>query len=167
MSYFESFSVGEVIEHRRGRTLSQEENARWSLMTMNTAQAHWNLESMKTYLGGEFAEPLLNAAIVLTITVGLTAGHFSLHAYADVRYDELRIVRPVFAGDTLTAKSTVLELADHAADARFGQVRYRIEATNQRREPVCTLVRTLLVKRKSHWESLDREYTSRLWPDPR
>src|SRR6478752_3723431 len=63
----QDFAVGMAFRHRRGRTLSQEENARWSLQTMNTAQSHWNIESMKTYLDGRFETPIVNAAIVIAL----------------------------------------------------------------------------------------------------
>src|SRR5262249_13028901 len=72
-SYFEDFAAGMEIRHRRGRTLMQEENARWSLQTLNTAQSHWNNESMKTYLDGRFETPIVNAAIVIALAAGLTS----------------------------------------------------------------------------------------------
>src|SRR5262249_61897986 len=104
-SYFEDFAAGMEIRHRRGRTLMQEENARWSLQTLNTAQSHWNNESMKTYLDGRFEPPIVNAAIVISLSAGLTSNDITENIFAEVGLDAIRIATPVFAGDTLTAVS--------------------------------------------------------------
>ena len=130
-SYFEDFAVGMEFRHRRGRTLSQEENARWSLQTMNTAQSHWNIESMKTYLDGRFETPIVNAAIVIALAAGLTSGDMTENIFREDGLDAIRITTPVFAGDTLVATSTVLELSDAADVAHSGRMKY----PNRRRQP--------------------------------
>src|SRR4029078_11389714 len=124
-NYFEDIVVGMEIPHRRGRTLLQDENARWSLQTMNPAQSHWNYESMKTYLDGRFQTPIVNAAIVIALAVGLTSGDISENIFAEVGLDKIRISTPVFAGDTLTAISTILETIDAASMSHRGPMGYR------------------------------------------
>jgi itaconyl-CoA hydratase len=163
-SYFESFAVGETFVHRRGRTISQADNARWSLATLNTAQAHYNVESMKTYLDGQFDRPIVNAAIVIAVAVGLTSEDLSENIFADCGLDKIRFERPVFPDDTLRARSTILEHEGPPDEPRFGRLAYRIEVENQRQETVCTMVRTILVKRRSHWQSRDEAYVAASWP---
>lgn len=36
--YFEDFTIGQIIEHRPGRTITQNDNIWFTLLTMNTAQ---------------------------------------------------------------------------------------------------------------------------------
>ena len=159
-NYFEDLVVGMEIPHRRGRTLLQDENARWSLQTMNTAQSHWNHESMKTYLDGRFQTPIVNAAIVIALAVGLTSGDMTENIFAEVGLDKIRISTPVFAGDTLTAISTILETTDAATISHSGQVRYRIEAQNQKAEKVLMMERVVLIKRRSHWAERDQKFSA-------
>ena len=166
-SYFEAFAVGDVFHHRRARTLSQADNAHWSLATLNTAQAHWNIESMKTYMGGAFEQPIMNAAIVLALAIGLTSQDMSENSVAELALDHLRMQRPTFPGDTLSATSTVVNLGEHDGDPRCGRMDYAIEVKNQRGDTACTLVRSVLLKRRAHWEPLDRSYAARHWPGER
>jgi acyl dehydratase len=163
-NYFDNFSVGDVFHHRRGRTLYQEDNVHWSLATLNTAQAHWNIESMKSYLGGQFDRPILNAAIVLALAAGLTSEDMSENILADVGIDKVCMRHPVFPGDTLTAMSTILDVRDFEDDPRCGLIIYAIEATNQREEQVCTFVRSILVKKRSFWALPDELYSNAHWP---
>jgi itaconyl-CoA hydratase len=162
-SYFEDFCVGMEFHHRRSRTLTQEENARWSLVTMNTAQAHWNQEAMKSYLDGRFDRPLVNAAVILAISVGLTSEDISENIFADVALDAIRLTTPVFGGDTLTAKSVILEIADEPAIAHSGRVHYRISVSNQAGAAVATLERTVLIKRRHQWKKRDADFVNH-WP---
>jgi itaconyl-CoA hydratase len=166
-SYFEDFVVGMEIRHRRGRTLLQEENARWSLQTMNTAQSHWNNESMKTYLDGRFQAPIVNAAIVIALSAGLTSNDVTENIFAEVGLDVIRISTPVFAGDTLTAVSTILELSDAADVPHSGRLKYGIVVQNQHSADVLSMERTVLIKKRAHWAERDVEFSRRYWGDSR
>jgi itaconyl-CoA hydratase len=166
-SYFEDFVIGMEFRHRRGRTLLQEENARWSLQTMNTAQSHWNHESMKSYLDGRFETPIVNAAIVIALAAGLTSGDMTENIFREVALDSIRITTPVFAGDTLTAMSVVQELSDIADPAHSGLMKYRIQVQNQKDASVLSMDRTVLIKRRSHWAARDQEFTCRHWAGAR
>ena len=163
-SYFEDFRVGMEFHHRRSRTVSQEENAHWSLVTMNTAQAHWNNEAMRTYLEGRFDRPIVNAAVVLGISVGLTSEDISENIFADVGLDAIRLTTPVFGGDTLSAKSVILETSDDPTIRHSARVRYRISVSNQAGAAVGTLDRIVLIKRRSEWQERDAAFVSNHWP---
>jgi acyl dehydratase len=162
-NYFEDFSVGQQVEHRRGRTFSQDENARYSLTSMNTAQAHWNFEAMKDYFGGKFDRPIMNAALVIAAAVGLSAEDLSENALLELGLDKVRIPVPCFPGDTVFARSTVVALRDDGAGRDTGQMRYAIELRNQRGEVVCTLEREVSLKKRADWAARDSEFTARMW----
>lgn len=161
--YFEDFHVGQSFQHRRGRTFTQEENVRWTLLTMNTAQAHWNHEHLKHYMDGQFEQPLVNAALVVAATVGLTSQDISENSLGDESISNVRISTPVVAGDTIWAASEILDLKPHASRADFGCVVYQVTSLNQRDVTVCELNRTVSVKRKSEWFDRDQSYTDTRW----
>ena len=46
--YLEEFTVGDVYEHHPGRTVSQQDNAWFTLLTMNTHPLHFDEEYAKT-----------------------------------------------------------------------------------------------------------------------
>jgi itaconyl-CoA hydratase len=164
-NYFEAFAVGDIFEHRRGRTLSQDQNARWSLLTLNTAQSHWNVDSMRSYLGGQFDKPIVNAAVVLAIAVGLTSQDMSENAFLDIGLDRIRMTKALFADDTVTARSTVVDVTDSLEYPHCGRLDYSVELMDQRGDVVCTFIRSILVKRRSHWQERDREFAAAYWPD--
>jgi acyl dehydratase len=162
-SYFESFAVGDVIAHRRGRTFSQDNNARWSLGALNTAQSHYNIEAMKDYFGGKFDKPIMNAGVVLSIAAGLSSEDISENVYLDLGYTAVRMPLPSFPGDTVWATSTVTRLEDDPECEHSGRLEYQIVLVNQRDEVVCRATRVLLVKRRSHWARKDEEFAASHW----
>jgi itaconyl-CoA hydratase len=154
-AYFENFRRGQKYVHRRGRTLTQYDNLRWTFATLNTAQAHWNTEAIKDYFGGAFENPIVNGAIVIGAVAGLTSEDIAENCCAELKLGKIAITSPVFPGDTLCASSEILETADAADRADAGLVKYAITARNQREQVVCSFERTILVKRATHW--LDRD----------
>jgi itaconyl-CoA hydratase len=162
-NYFEDFAAGMKLAHRRGRTFSQDENARYSFTTMNTAQAHWNFETMKEYFGGKFERPLMNAALVMAAAVGLSSQDMSENVLHEVQVDKVRIPLPCFPGDTVFACSTVLEAIDGGPTYDTGTVRYLIELRNQRSELVCSMERVVALKKRAHWSARDADFAERLW----
>lgn len=162
-SYFEDFAVGQEFLHRRGRTFSQDENARYSLSTMNTAQAHWNFEAMKDYFGGKFDRPIMNATLVIAAAIGLTAQDMSENALHEHGIDKVRIPVPCFPGDTVFARSEVIEVADDGSAPDTGKLRYGIELRNQRGELVCSLERMVALKKRADWLDRDAAFAQRMW----
>jgi len=62
-------------------------------------------------------------------------------------YERLRFPKPVFIGDTITTRITVVEKRDHKRPTD-GIVSERLEVTNQRGETVLACDHLLLVKRR-------------------
>jgi len=154
-SYFEDFQIGDVYEHPRGRTVTNLDNYLVTHMTMNTAQAHFNLEYARRMLGGHFAERLVVGPCTIAIVVGLTSEDMSENAFADLGLTAIRLPNPVFAGDTLYARSEVLEIRDAAERPDAGVVRYRFTGWKDGGTVVVEGERTVLVKRRAHWSKAD------------
>ena len=103
--YFEDFKVGDVYEHRPGRTISEADNTWFTLLTMNTHPLHFDAAyAAKT----EFGRPLVNSCLTLSIVAGMSVSDLSQKAIANLGWDKIRLTAPVFAGDTIYAESEVL-----------------------------------------------------------
>lgn len=63
--------------------------------------------------------------------------------------DTLKWLKPVHAGDRLTAKLTVLETRTSASRPRLGFVRSRFDVVNQKGIPVLMMESTLMVERRA------------------
>ncbi len=105
--YLEDFAVGDVYEHRPGRTITDTDNINFSLMTMNQHPMHCDAAFAAK---SEFGKPLVNSGLTLAIVLGLTVNDVSYRAIANLGWKEIRLTAPVFPGDTIYARSRVLEV---------------------------------------------------------
>ena len=103
--YFEDFAVGDTYEHRPGRTISEADNTWFTLLTMNTHPVHFDAEYARHT---EFGKPLVASTLTLAILVGMSVSDTSQKAVANLGWTDISLPKPVFAGDTLYAESTVL-----------------------------------------------------------
>jgi acyl dehydratase len=148
-NYFEDFSVGQRMRHARSATVDEVENNYISKQVMNTAQAHWNEESMRGSPLGDGR--LVFGLITGSITVGLASQDTAENALAELGLDKVRFKKPVHHGDTITSFTEVLTV-DPAPDRDdAGIVRFKHWGRNQHGDVVCELDRSVLVKRRSHW----------------
>ena len=113
---YEEFVVGDVYEHRPGRTVSETDNTWFTLLTMNGHPAHFD----HAYAAHtEFGKPLVNSTLTLAIVAGMSVADTSFRAIGNLGWTDIRLVNPVFAGDTLYAESEVL--AKRLSASRPGQ----------------------------------------------
>lgn len=159
--YHEDYRAGDRVIHRRGHTVSVSDNQLLSLLTMNTAQTHYNSDSLATYLDGAFESPLLNACVALALAVGLTSEDMTENALADLGYRALRMPAPLFVADTVYASSDVLSTDEPSARVDAGVLSYRITARKPDGQVVLTVERRALIKRRSHWKDPDEQFSQR------
>ncbi|ABE36713.1 maoC like domain protein [Paraburkholderia xenovorans LB400] len=144
--FFEDFTPGRRFAHFRGRTVTEMDNVLLTHLTMNTAQAHFNEESMKDTA---FGQRLVFGGITASMVIGLASQDTAEQAIAELRLDRLRLQSPVFHGDTLSAYSEVLSATPAPDRADAGVVRFRHWGMNQREQIVCEAERTVLIKRRT------------------
>jgi itaconyl-CoA hydratase len=144
-NYFEDFMVGAVYEHARGRTVTEMDNVLLTLMVMNTAQGHFNEESM---VGNKFGKRIVFGGLTAAMVIGLASQDTAENAIAELALDKVRLTSPVFHGDTLHAYTEVLDTwsDDNRADA--GVVKFRHYGVNQRDQMVFEGERTVLIRRR-------------------
>jgi acyl dehydratase len=144
---FEDFTAGEVIEHELGRTVTQTDNVWFTLLTMNTNPMHFDAEYARN---SAFGKPLVNSCFTLSLVTGLSVSDISQNAMANLEWTDVKLPAPVFEGDTIRARSEILEVRPSASRPTAGIVKLRTVGTNQRSETVIELIRTILVYRREH-----------------
>jgi itaconyl-CoA hydratase len=143
--YFEEFTVGDVYEHRPGRTITETDNIWFTLLTMNTHPSHFDhVYAAKT----EFKRPLVNSPLTVAILVGMSVSDVSQKAVANLGWKEIRMTAPVFAGDTLYAESEVIDKRESASRPQQGLVTIKTTGRNQDGVVVCDFLRTMLIWKK-------------------
>ncbi len=145
--YYEDFVVGDVYEHRPGRTVTQTENIWFTLLTMNKHPMHFDEEYAKH---SEFGQCIVASPFTLAVLVGMSVSDVSQKAIANLGWTDISMTRPVFAGDTLYAETEVLNKRESASRPKAGLVTVRTKGTNQKGEVVCTFDRTILVAKHGY-----------------
>jgi acyl dehydratase len=139
--YYGEFTEGETIDHDKRRTITEGDNQRFCDMTMNQQPLHLDGEFAAET---EFGERLVNGLYTLSLAVGLTIPDTSDGTIvANLSYDDVEHPRPVFHGDTIHARSTVVEKRE-TSDGERGVVTMHVETFNQDDELVCVFDRTVL-----------------------
>lgn len=145
--YFEDFEIGHVYEHRPGRTVTENDNIAFTLMTMNTHPLHFdNAYAAKS----EFGQALVNSCLTLSIVVGMSVSDVSQKAIGNLGWNDIKLVNPVFCGDTLYAESTVLGKRESASRPTQGIVTVKTVGMKADGTQVISFERTVLVPKRGH-----------------
>ena len=143
---YEDFSVGLVMRHPLGRTVSETDNTWFTLLTCNANPIHFDAHySAQT----EFRRPLMNSAFTLALVTGLSVSDVSKYA-VNLGWDEVRLPAPVFEGDTIYAESVVLSMRESASRPNRGIVELRTTGFKQDGTVVMEFRRTILVYKRGH-----------------
>jgi acyl dehydratase len=145
--YFEEFTVGEIIKHWPGRTISEADCTWFALLTMNQHPLH----SDAHYAAGhtQHGQRVVLGPLVFSIGIGMTVADVSGKAIANLEIEKIVHEAPTFIGDTLYSESTVLAKRESSKGDR-GTVSVETRVVNQRGERVMTFRRTALLPKKTH-----------------
>ena len=150
--YFEDFAVGQIIEHRPGRTITQTDNTWMTLLTMNTAQLHFDAHyAEKT----EWKKPLVDSTLTLAIITGMTVNTISKKVVANLEWDKVKLLKPIFEGDTIYAETEVLSKRESTSRPEQGIVTVETRGIKQNGEIFMTFQRTVLIYKKGHAPAYD------------
>ena len=143
--YYEEFAVGDVYEHRPGRTVTQQDNAWFTLLTMNTHPLHFD----EVYAADtEFGRPIVASPLTVALLVGMSVSDVSQRAIANPGWREIRMTHPLFPGDTLYAESQVIEMRESKSRPDAGIVTVKTTGSNQEGIEVCVYERSMLIPKK-------------------
>jgi itaconyl-CoA hydratase len=145
--HYEEFEVGDVYEHRPGRTISEADNTWFTLLTMNTHPMHFDAEYAKA---SEFGKCIVCSPLTVALMVGMSVSDVSQKAIANLGWTDIKLTFPLFAGDTLYAESEVMEKRESASRPGAGLVTVETIGKNQDGKVVCTFTRTMLIAKRGH-----------------
>lgn len=106
-TYFENFSVGDIIVHANGRTIT-DEHFPWTYRVMNTHPLHYDRLYSTARTGAMSGEPIVYGGLVFAWLAGLASRDISENALVDLGYTEGYHTQPAVSGDTIYPISRVL-----------------------------------------------------------
>ncbi|MDR0732942.1 MAG: MaoC family dehydratase [Dysgonamonadaceae bacterium] len=144
--YYEEFIVGETINHALSKTIFESDNNLFALLTMNHHPVHTNLDYAKKNQHGKI---LVVGTLVFSLVVGMTVSDISGKAIANLDYDDVKHLNPVFLTDTIYAKTTILDKYESKTKNDRGVIYVETVGYNQRGEDVISFKRKVLIKKKN------------------
>lgn len=120
--YYDEFNIGDVIVHRPSRTVTEADNTWMSLLCHNVHPLHIDSDYASRT---EFGRPVVSSLVTLSIITGMTTRSTSAKAIANLGWDEVRLIKPVFVGDTIHAETTVQGKRKSESRANCGVVSFR------------------------------------------
>lgn len=131
--YYEDLNANETIQHQLRRTITEADNTLFCMLTMNHAWMHIDHEYAAQ---SQHGRPLVVGTLVFSLVVGMSVPDISMRAIANLDYEKIEHLAPVFHGDTLHAESTILDKRVSRTKPDRGIVYLETRAYNQRDELV-------------------------------
>jgi itaconyl-CoA hydratase len=145
--YYEDFEIGDIFEHRPGRTITDVDNIWMTLLTLNVQPVHFDLAyASKT----EWKKLLVDSTFTLALLTGMSVRTVSAKVVANLGWDKVKATHPVFAGDTLYAESTILSKRESKSRPTQGIVTVSTRGVNQDGKEVMSFERTMLIYKRGH-----------------
>jgi acyl dehydratase len=144
--FFEEFEAGEVIAHQLSKTIFESDNNLFSLLTMNHHPVHLNQDYAQQNQHGKI---LVVGTLVFSLAVGITVPDISGKAIANLGYEAVKHLAPVFVGDTIYVRSEILEVIPSVSKPDRGIIYVESIASNQHKADVLYFRRKVLIKKRT------------------
>lgn len=143
--YFEDFEVGAEIKHSLSKTIFESDDNFFSLLTMNYHPVHTNLDYAAQNQHGKI---LVVGTLVFSLAVGITVPDISGKAIANLEYESVKHLNPVFINDTIYVRSKILDKWESKSKNDRGIVYVESIAYNQNGLDVLSFRRKVLIKKR-------------------
>jgi acyl dehydratase len=143
--YFEDFEIGSVIHHALSKTLFESDNNFFCLLTMNYHPVHTNLDYASKNQHGQL---LVVGTLVFSLVVGISVVDISGKAIANLEYENIKHLNPVFINDTVYARTEILDKWESKTKTDRGIVYVETTGYNQKNEDVISFRRKVLIKKQ-------------------
>ena len=144
--YFEEFELGDVYNHWPGKTITEADDHLFCMITMNHHPLHTDAHYAETET--QFGRNVVVGNLVYSLVLGMSVPDVSGKAIANLEIESLRHARPTFHGDTIYARTTVLDKRESQSKPDRGVVTVETVGVNQRGETVCEFRRKVLVPKR-------------------
>lgn len=151
---FEDFEVGQIFEHRPGRTVTGLENMLHALRSLDRSARHVDRHYAEHVHGGDDA---ISETFVLGLVTAMTTKTFG-RVVANLGWKDVRFPGPVRPGDTLYAESEILAKRQSRSRPTQGLLHVRTRAVDQRGRDVCTFTRDFLVYKRGQGAYVEAGY---------
>ena len=145
--YFEDFIVGQELRHSLSKTIFESDNNFFSLLTMNHHPVHTNMDYA---VNNQHGKILVVGTLVFSLAVGITVPDISGKAIANLGYEDIKHLSPVFLNDTIYVRTKVLDKRESKRKWDRGIIYVESVAFNQNGVDVLSFRRKVLVKKKNH-----------------
>ena len=145
--YYEDFIEGEEIHHALSKTIFESDNNLFSLITMNHHPLHTNIDYAQKNQHGQI---LVVGTLVFSLVVGITVPDISGKAIANLGYEDVRHLAPVFINDTLYARTLIISKRESKSKPDRGIVYVETVGFNQNGIDVISFKRNVLVKKRNY-----------------
>jgi 2-methylfumaryl-CoA hydratase len=140
---FEDFQVGQEIVHAVPRTVTVGDVSLYIGLTGSRFALH-SSDAFAQAVG--YGRAPVDDILVFHMVFGRTVADVSLNAVANLGYAQCKFGAPVYPGDTLSTRSTVIGLKENST-GESGIVYVRSVGRNQRDEIVLDYVRWVMVRK--------------------
>ena len=144
--YYEEFELGDVYHHWPGKTITEADDHLFCMITMNHHPLHIDAHYAETET--QFGRNVVVGNLVYSLVLGMSVPDVSGKAIANLEIESLRHARPTFHGDTIYARTTVLDKRESQSKPDRGIVTVETVGWNQREETVCEFRRRVLVPKR-------------------
>ena len=142
--YYEDFIIGEEIKHSLSKTIFESDNNLFSLLTMNHHPVHINVDYASQNQHGKI---LVVGTLVFSLAVGITVPDISGKAIANLDYEGIKHLAPVFLNDTIYVRTKILDKRESCSKKDRGIIYVESVAYNQHGVDVLSFRRHVLVKK--------------------
>lgn len=144
--YYEDFIVGDEIRHSLSKTIFESDNNFFSLLTMNHHPVHTNMDYASKNQHGRI---MVVGTLVFSLAVGITVPDISGKAIANLDYEEIKHLNPVFLNDTIYVRTKIIDKRTSKTKHDRGIIYVESIAYNQKGEDVLSFKRHVLVKKRN------------------
>ena len=146
--FYENFEVGQKISHECGRTITDNDNIWFSLLTCNSNQIHFNKDyTEKFFSKSPFNGRLVvNSALIFSVVLGLSAKDTSKNGIM-LGMTDWEVIHPSFAGDTIYAESEVVAKRESESHPTMGLVTVNTRGFNQTNTTIMRFKRTFMIRK--------------------
>lgn len=145
--YYDELEVGMEIKHSLSKTIFESDNNFFSLLTMNHHPVHTNIDYASK---NQHQKILVVGTLVFSLAVGITVPDISGKAIANLGYEDIKHINPVFLNDTIYVRSKILSKRDSNSKPDRGVIYVESIAYNQNGVDVLSFRRNVLVKKKKY-----------------
>jgi acyl dehydratase len=139
---YDQFVEGRTFQHHWGRTVTEADNALFTTLTQAYNPLYFNAPFAREH---GHTSVVVNPLLVFGIVFGLSVEDLSEAGGPFLGVDELTFHATVYPGDTLTARSTVVERRESQSRPGQGIVTWRTEGFNDAGALVVDFKRSNLV----------------------